>query len=119
MSEDNRKKTAKTRPGRNGGTLKAEAGPGRPKGSLSLTAYIKKALAQNNDAKAKILADAWIMQAAKGNGVIAKQLWDRIDGPVVDTVKHDGTIIIRGDTGSLLARTAPGAREDSEELGEE
>lgn len=90
MSDENRKKTVKTRPGRNGGTLKADAGPGRPKGSLSLTAYIKKALAKDDDAKAKILADAWIMQAAKGNGVIAKQLWDRVDGPVTDKIELSG-----------------------------
>lgn len=92
MSEETRKKPVKTRPGRNGGTLRSggDAGPGRPKGSVSITAYIRKALAQDDDAKAKILADAWIMQAAKGNGVIAKQLWDRVDGPVTDKLELSG-----------------------------
>jgi len=84
-SSENRKETA-TRPGRHGGTLKADAGPGRPKGSVSVTHFIKELLKANDYEQAKKLAQATIINAAKGNGVALRQILDRIDGPVKEQV---------------------------------
>lgn len=64
-------------------------GGGRPKGSISLTARIKEALAANDDHKAKIFAEALILQACKGNGTAIKAILDRIDGPVTQTIQHE------------------------------
>lgn len=70
----------KTQPGRNGGTLKADAGPGRPKGSVSLLGELKKQLDEGETAQ--MLIKAMILQAARGNGAAMKLVWDRIEGPV-------------------------------------
>jgi hypothetical protein len=85
----------KTQPGRRGGTLKADAGPGRPKGSVSITAQIKRLLAADKGEQAKKLAQALIIQAAKGNGTAIREIMNRIDGVVGESLEHSGEVVIR------------------------
>jgi len=59
---------------------------GRPKGAVSIIGHIRKLLAGEDEARAKQLAEALILQSAKGNGVAIRQLLDRIDGPVTQKV---------------------------------
>ncbi len=65
------------------------AGGGRPLGSVSLTTRIKEALAADDDRKAKIFADALILQACKGNGTAIKAILDRVDGPVTQKLEAE------------------------------
>jgi hypothetical protein len=76
---------------------------GRPKGSLSLTNEIKKVLAGFDEASKKqiieLLAIAAAKQAMKGNAAYFKEIFERIDGKVMDktelTVKNDGPIELK------------------------
>lgn len=58
---------------------------GRPKGSISLTARLRRALNANDGEKADKLIDAMIKGAEKGQhqGTIIKLIFDRIDGAVL------------------------------------
>jgi hypothetical protein len=64
----------------------ATPGPGRPKGSVSITKHLREALEAQDEKQAKQLAQAIILQAAKGNGQAMKAILDRIDGPVVQRI---------------------------------
>lgn len=66
--------------GRNGGRLR-RGGPGRPKGSVSLTEHLRKKV-QDPETRRQIL-DAVVGQALAGNFAMMKLIFDRIDGPVV------------------------------------
>ena len=68
---------------------------GRPKGSVSITKHLRAALEAQDEKKAIMLAEAIILQAAKGNGVALKQVLDRIDGPVVEESNTNGSLTIR------------------------
>lgn len=83
------------RPGGRGGLIKTDAGPGRPKGSVSITELIKKALAKENGKQAKQLAQALIIQAAKGNGTAIREILNRVDGIVSESLEHTGEVVIR------------------------
>jgi hypothetical protein len=80
------KKTVKkpSRPGNNGGSLNAGPGPGRPKGSVSITSELKKVLAE--DGNAEKVARAIVLHAAKGNGAAIKHILERVDGKLADVV---------------------------------
>lgn len=54
---------------------------GRPKGSVSVTAAMRRHLGEGDTVDK--LAKAILSQAARGNGAAIKQVLDRIDGPVV------------------------------------
>lgn len=59
---------------------------GRPKGALSLTAAIRRVLnGEDYDEPIDRLAHSIINQAKKGNP-IAKEIWNRLDGAVVQTL---------------------------------
>jgi hypothetical protein len=79
----NREETVmtKTQPGRNGGTLKADAGPGRPKGSVSLVGALRQELTAN-PGKVKEIVAATIQAAIEGDTSARKLVFDRIDGLV-------------------------------------
>lgn len=68
---------------------------GRPKGTVSITKHLRAALEAQDEKKAIMLAEAIILQAAKGNGVALKQVLDRIDGPVVEESNTNGSLTIR------------------------
>jgi len=55
-------------------------GPGRPKGSLSLTALLKEKLAEGTNADE--LIQSTLEQAKAGNPAAMKILWDRMEGPM-------------------------------------
>ena len=63
---------------------------GRPKGAISIMSHLRKALQESYEGKeegrARMVAEAIILQAAKGNGVALRQLLDRIDGTVTQKV---------------------------------
>jgi hypothetical protein len=65
------------------------AGGGRPKGSVSITKHLREALEAQDEKQAKQLAQAIILQAAKGNGAAMKAVLDRIDGPVVQKIEAE------------------------------
>ena len=67
------------RPGPRGGMLRI-GGPGRPKGSLSLTALLKEKLAEGTIADE--LIQSTLEQAKAGNPAAMKILWDRMEGPM-------------------------------------
>jgi len=67
------------RPGPKGGMLRV-GGPGRPKGSLSLTALLKEKLAEGTNADE--LIQSTLEQAKAGNPAAMKILWDRMEGPM-------------------------------------
>lgn len=81
---------------------KKKRGPGRPfqpgqsgnpggrAAGMSLTTRIKRLLEADNGEKAELLAAALIMQACKGNGGAIKEIFARIDGPVVQQVEVHG-----------------------------
>lgn len=65
-------------------------GPGRPKGSVSLTTLLKKALKETTIAGHKLpdgvnaadfLIQAVIKHAVGGNGAYMKEIFSRVDGP--------------------------------------
>ena len=76
----------KTQPGRNGGTLKADAGPGRPKGSVSLVGALRKELIEHPE-KVQEIVDATIQAAISGDTQARKLVFDRIDGPMMEKVE--------------------------------
>lgn len=79
------KETGKKRePQPHGGALKRDAGPGRPKGSVSITNELKKVLAE--DGNAEKVARAIVLHAAKGNGAAIKHILERVDGKLADVV---------------------------------
>jgi hypothetical protein len=83
MSEEIVKKSSERQPGRNGGELRV-GGPGRPKGSVSITNELKKVLAE--DGNAEKVARAIVLHAAKGNGAAIKHILERVDGKLADVV---------------------------------
>lgn len=71
---------------------------GRPKGSLSLTTLLRRALQSkricgeptpDDRPVAEWLVEAMIRQAIRGNPGYMKEIMDRIDGKVVDPVKDE------------------------------
>jgi hypothetical protein len=74
----------KPEPQPHGGALKRDAGPGRPKGSVSITSELKKVLAE--DGNAEKVARAIVLHAAKGNGAAIKHILERVDGKLADVV---------------------------------
>lgn len=69
-----------------GGSLQ-RGGPGRPKGSISLTRLLEDKLKEGDTAKDVI---KWTLDQAKlGNAAALKILWDRIDGPIITKVELD------------------------------
>lgn len=83
MSDKTDKKPMEPQPG-NRGALKRDAGPGRPKGSVSITNELKKVLAE--DGNAEKVARAIVLHAAKGNGAAIKHILERVDGKLADVV---------------------------------
>lgn len=79
-----------TQPGRNGGTLKRGSNP-KPKGAISLTTRLVKALKakdpESNRAQADLLADDIIRHARGGNAAYAKLIYDRVEGPVTQKLE--------------------------------
>lgn len=63
---------------------------GRPKGSVSITKHLIAALEAQDEQQAKMLAQAIIIHAAKGNGAALKCVMDRIDGPVKEQLELTG-----------------------------
>jgi hypothetical protein len=66
---------------------------GRPKGSVSLTTLLKKALEEKRCAdvdnpggrtSAQCLVEAMIIQAVKGNAAFMREIFDRVDGRIPD-----------------------------------
>ena len=82
MSEEIGKKSD-LRPQPHGGAL-VTGGPGRPKGSVSITNELKKVLAE--DGNAEKVARAIVLHAAKGNGAAIKHILERVDGKLADVV---------------------------------
>lgn len=76
------------------GALKRDAGPGRPKGSLSIIEEIKRKLNQNPELLGQ-LTDRVIQLAMEGNPHALKQIMDRIDGPIAEKLEHLGGQTIR------------------------
>jgi hypothetical protein len=72
-------------PNGNPQNLKRDAGPGRPKGSVSIVTLMKRYLQQNNAEKAEELMEAWYKQALE-NPASLKMVLDRIDGPVTQVI---------------------------------
>ena len=66
-----------------GGTNKG--GPGRPKGSVSLTTELKRQLSEG--AEVEDVVKATLLNAKEGNAAALKIVWDRIDGPIPLIVK--------------------------------
>ena len=58
---------------------------GRPKSEVSITAWLKRICADENEAEA--LARAIINQAKEGNSAAIKAVLDRVDGAVVQEVR--------------------------------
>lgn len=83
MPEEIVNKSSGRQPGRNGGELRV-GGPGRPKGSVSITNELKKVLAE--DGNAEKVARAIVLHAAKGNGAAIKHILERVDGKLADVV---------------------------------
>ena len=69
---------------------------GRPKGSLSMVALIRKELQANNAKKAKAIVRALLKEAEAGNISHIKELLDRIDGKVADKVEAEFGVVIKG-----------------------
>jgi hypothetical protein len=93
---------------------KGQSGGGAryPKPRLNLTEEIRKALEANENAQALKLAQAIILQAAKGNGTAMRIVMDRIDGPIKEQIENSGTIrVIFGDDDPSSEPT-PWAEED-------
>lgn len=59
---------------------------GRPKGSPSVTAVIRRLL--EDEETVEKLGKAILSQAARGNGAAMKLVVDRIDGPLPKKVEH-------------------------------
>lgn len=95
----------KTRPGKNGGTLKNDAGPGRPKGKKNLTTILAAELEKNNWEKGNLLVDAVIAQASRGNGTAMKLIWDHTVGPVTEKVESSGVTKVIIERGSFTDST--------------
>lgn len=74
-----------SRPGRNGGSLNAGPGPGRPPGSISLASILKKRLAENPHEAEGVVA-ALIKHAIEGNAQMMKMVLDRVDGALLNTL---------------------------------
>lgn len=71
---------------------------GRPKGTVSVTKYIRQFLEENGDEMATKLAKAIVLQAAKGNAGAIKAVLDRIDGPVKEETNLNATILVKYDS---------------------
>jgi len=61
---------------------------GRPKDSFSITRLIREALEAQDEKQAKQLAQALILNAAKGNGTAIKEIMSRIDGVIPTKTDH-------------------------------
>jgi len=79
-------------------------GPGRPKGSVSLKTLLKQALEKtslgdqpcpNGRNVAETFVEAVLIHAVAGNPSYMKEVWERVEGKVKETVEHDGEIKIR------------------------
>lgn len=83
-----------------------------------LTRYLMEFLEANDNEKAKQLAQAVVLQAAKGNGVALKIVFDRVEGlleKMVD-VQSGGELIIRiARDNPALPEPSSGADEDTED----
>lgn len=86
-------------------------------GSNSVTYWLRKIVAENEGIKAKQLAEAIIINAAKGNGVAMKIVVDRIDGILKESLEFDGTITIRYADGNdnRVTEVSPGAGNNLDE----
>jgi hypothetical protein len=83
---------------------------GRPKGSVSITHYIRKALEECDDVRAKELADSLINNAINGNAGAIKEVLSRIDGPVVQKIEHNDVSLTDAERVERLATLAERAR---------
>lgn len=81
------------RPGKNGGWLKTDAGPGRPVGWKSLSTRLKEKLAENNGQAASAIIAATIRDALLEDGQSRKLLWHYIEGmpkqTIAGTIQHE------------------------------
>ena len=66
-------------------------GPGRPKGSVSLTTILKQLIEAKDHAEAKAIVKNTITSAKLEDGQSRKMVWDRIDGPVVQKNENTNT----------------------------
>jgi hypothetical protein len=93
--------------GRNGNLIPQRAGEpsrnphGRPKGSISIVTYVRRALKEKCDQPgangrtwAELLGKSLIANAIKGNGTAIKEVLSRIDGPI--------PTVLEGEDGKLL-----------------
>lgn len=75
------------------------AGPGRPKGSVSIVTALKKYLADNPD-KVEEMVRVWVEQSLENHGY-ANLITDRVDGKLVQPVSGENgqpiQIVVRWD----------------------
>lgn len=88
LDKNKSKQLANLRPHRFTSTDQPE-GRGRPKGSLSLTALLRKSLSENNADKAKVFVKGLIKQGSGGNPAAIKEIMGRIDGAIPEKVEVD------------------------------
>ena len=74
---------------------------GCPKKIESLTALLKKTLGKECPIKSangktwkEFIVEALLVAATKGNGPAIKEVWERVDGKVVNELSFDGTPIV-------------------------
>lgn len=90
---------------------RAGVGHGRPKGSVSLSKLLEKALTQQIDVRdgtgekkqvAELIVASMLKQALKGDMRAQKEIWDRIEGKAVAIME------LTGKDGSPIALETPG-----------
>ena len=99
----------KTQPGRNGGTLKADAGPGRPAGSVSLVGALRRELIENPH-RVKEIVNATIQAAIEGDTSARKLVFDRIDGALAEKLEVTNVSLTESERMERLAALADRAR---------
>lgn len=65
---------------------------GRPKGSMTLTGFLRKALWEGDAERAKRIIDAMITKAEEGDISHIREILNRIDGKVLEKTETDGTV---------------------------
>ena len=79
-------KAAQWKPGQTGNP------GGRPKGSVSLTTLLKRELRKNDGQLAEMVVKVALREAASGEFRYTKEIWDRVDGTLVNRVRIEDAI---------------------------